>query len=94
MLLVASPQTPPAFDLQMGRISSRQTFWPGGARYYDLPGMLAVAAPQATWITGEKVIPQIVTQVYQIEKAADAVTINTSPASSNSAAITWLLDSK
>jgi hypothetical protein len=69
-------------------------FLPGGARYHDLPGMLAVAAPQATWITGEKVIPQIVTQVYQIEKAAGAVTINTSPTSSNSAAITWLLDSK
>jgi hypothetical protein len=69
-------------------------FLPGGARYHDLPGMLAVAVPQATWITGEKEIPQIVTQVYQVEKAAGAVTINASPTSSRSAAITWLLDSK
>ncbi len=69
-------------------------FLPGGARYHDLPGMLAVAAPQATWITGEKEIPPIVTQVYQVAKAADAVTINASPTSSRSAAITWLLDTK
>jgi hypothetical protein len=69
-------------------------FLPGGARYHDLPGMLAVAAPQAIWITGEKVIPLIVTQVYQVEKAADAVTINASSTVSQSAAITWLLDSK
>jgi hypothetical protein len=69
-------------------------FLPGGARYHDLPGMLAVAAPQAIWLTGEKEIPQIVAQVYQIEKAAAAVTINVSPTSSRLAAITWLLDSK
>jgi hypothetical protein len=69
-------------------------FLPGGARYHDLPGMLAVAAPQAIWLTGEKEIPQIVAQVYQIEKAAAAVTINASPTSSRLAAITWLLDSK
>ena len=69
-------------------------FLPGGARYHDLPGMLAIAAPQVTWITGEKKIPPIVTQVYQVEKPADAITFNAAPTSSCSAAITWLLESK
>jgi hypothetical protein len=28
-------------------------FLPGGAKYLDLPGMLAVAAPHKTWLAGE-----------------------------------------
>ena len=46
-------------------------FLPGGARYHDLPGMLAVAAPLPTWINGEKHIPAVVKQCYQLEKALD-----------------------
>ena len=36
-------------------------FLPAGARYFDLPGMLAVAAPAALWLAGEgEAAPEIV----------------------------------
>jgi hypothetical protein len=29
-------------------------FLPGGAKYFDLPGMLALAAPRPLWVAGER----------------------------------------
>src|SRR5690606_27530093 len=40
-------------------------FLPGGARYGDLPGLLALAAPSPLWIGGEKgEIPELVGAQY------------------------------
>jgi hypothetical protein len=40
-------------------------FLPGGAKYDDLPGMLAVAAPSAVWIGGEDEVPHVTAAAYK-----------------------------
>ena len=49
-------------------------FLPGGAKYHDLPGMLAVAAPGFTWIDGEgNELDPLVTAAYRAAGKSDAV---------------------
>lgn len=49
-------------------------FLPGGAKYGDLPGMLALAAPQALWLAGEGATPPpLVAAAYQAADAAGQV---------------------
>ncbi len=41
-------------------------FLPGGARYHDLPGMLAVAAPAKVWLAGEgESAPEVTAAAYK-----------------------------
>lgn len=66
-------------------------FLPGGAKYGDLPGMLALGAPGATWIAGEEELPRIVQQTYAAAGAANLVTVFTGPAAERTAAaIDWI----
>ena len=46
-------------------------FLPGGAKYFDLPGMIAVAAPGHIWLTGESDIPDIVSRAYKAARSTD-----------------------
>jgi hypothetical protein len=47
-------------------------FLPGGAKYDDLPGMLAVAAPQNLWLAGEsEESAALVRDAYQAAGAPD-----------------------
>ena len=46
-------------------------FLPGGAKYFDLPGMIAVAAPGHIWLTGESDTPDIVSRAYKAARATD-----------------------
>jgi dienelactone hydrolase len=42
-------------------------FLPGGAKYGDLPGLLALAAPQPTYVIGEgEHLPEAVSKMYQL----------------------------
>jgi dienelactone hydrolase len=50
-------------------------FLPGGAKYHDLPGMLAVAAPGRLWIAGEgDDIDPLVAAAYRAAGNRDAIT--------------------
>jgi dienelactone hydrolase len=68
-------------------------FLPGGAKYWDIPGMLAVAAPGELWLAGEGAnVPSVVKASYQASGAADRVTLFGGPAEARRiAAIEWLL---
>jgi hypothetical protein len=47
-------------------------FLPGGAKYGDLPGMLALAAPGALWLAGEGAdAPELVQAAYEAAGARD-----------------------
>jgi dienelactone hydrolase len=68
-------------------------FLPGGAKYGDLPGFLALAAPVALWLSGEGVeAPSLVGNIYRSANAAEKLTL---PGEQGpelaSAAVAWLL---
>ncbi len=50
-------------------------FLPGGAKYLDLPGMLALCAPGEVWLAGEGADPKIVKSVYRATGKADALKV-------------------
>jgi dienelactone hydrolase len=53
-------------------------FLPGGARYLDLIGMMALAAPTELWIAGEgEKVPGVVAAAYRAAGVPDAVTVCT-----------------
>lgn len=64
-------------------------FLPGGAKYLDLPGLIALGEPQRLWLSGEASLPTLA--------GADAsgslqhVTLNLSSADAPFAAAEWLL---
>jgi len=68
-------------------------FLPGGAKYLDLPGMLALSAPGELWLAGEgPQAPAVVTAAYQAAGSPDNLTVaNPEPAARESAAVEWLL---
>jgi hypothetical protein len=68
-------------------------FLPGGAKYDDLPGMLAVAAPGQVFLAGEgDAVPPPVAAAYQASGHPDAVKLNTAQGNAAcDAAIDWLL---
>jgi hypothetical protein len=39
-------------------------FLPAGAKYLDLPGMMALNAPHALWVAGEGVEPDVLKQKF------------------------------
>ncbi len=69
------------------------TFLPGGARYHDLVGMLAVASPEATWIASESSQSIHVAQsAYQALEAKDKMVLSQEPANQRSqAAVRWII---
>ncbi len=65
-------------------------FLPGGAKYHDLPGMLAVAAPASLWLAGEG-SSEVVTAAYQASDHADAlVTFGGDGKGAADSAVAWL----
>ena len=68
-------------------------FLPGGARYHDLPGMLAVASPAATWLAGESNQSlRVTTAAYQALQANKNLVVDKSPIGKRSgAAVDWLI---
>ncbi len=49
-------------------------FLPGGAKYLDLPGFLALGAPQPLWLAGEGSDPPLVTETYRAAGQAKNLT--------------------
>lgn len=67
-------------------------FLPGGAKYLDLPGILALGAPNRLWLEGEGKEPALVAEIYRTADAAQNLTAFTGEASqAESAAVDWLL---
>lgn len=67
-------------------------FLPGGAKYHDLPGMLALCAPQPLWLAGEPEVPPVVKAAYQAAGAPGAITLCSAPPEQRErAAGDWLL---
>ncbi|MDB6029914.1 MAG: Acetyl xylan esterase [Verrucomicrobiales bacterium] len=71
-------------------------FVPGGAKYGDLPGMLALAAPAQVWVAGETdAALGLVRAQYQAANARkNLVRFEGSAAETQRAALEWLMQSK
>ena len=68
-------------------------FLPGGAKYLDLPGMLALSAPGGLWLGGEgPEPPAVVAAAYRAAGSASNLTVFEGDTSAQaSAAAAWLL---
>ena len=68
-------------------------FLPGGAKYLDLPGMLALSAPGELWLAGEgPQPPAVVAAAYQAAGRPDKLTVfDGEKPDAQSAALDWLL---
>jgi dienelactone hydrolase len=69
-------------------------FLPGGAKYLDLPGMLALGAPHPLWLAGEGNAPALVSAAYRARAQIDKLTTYTGEDSlqaKETAALEWLL---
>ena len=67
-------------------------FLPGGAKYLDLPGIVALAAPRPLWLAGEGAEPPpVVTAAYRSAAAADRVTVFGGEGDREDKAVEWLL---
>ncbi len=68
-------------------------FLPGGAKYLDLPGMLALGAPHPLWLAGEGGAPAPVSAAYRATgQMEDLTTYDEEPSQKENAAIRWLLN--
>jgi len=66
-------------------------FLPGGAKYGDLPGMLAVATPRRLWLAGEDTTPSsLVTAAYTAMGAEDQLTISSPTDNTATTVADWL----
>jgi hypothetical protein len=67
-------------------------FLPGGAKYLDLPGLLALGAPHPLWLAGERTEPAIVANAYRASGQTKQLTVFSGEASQKeAAAVEWLL---
>jgi dienelactone hydrolase len=67
-------------------------FLPGGAKYLDLPGMLALGAPHPLWLAGEDHEPALVAAAYRSAGQGEKLTLYTGDASQKAAAAAdWLV---
>ena len=66
-------------------------FLPGGAKYGDLPGLLALGAPRKLFLMGEgKLPPDLVTAAYESAGVPD--TLRVSEERDLNAAVKWLIE--
>ena len=65
-------------------------FLPGGAKYGDLPGILALSAPHSLWLAGEGDSPRLIQATYSAAGAQPALSLYDGP-SPVAAAVNWLL---
>jgi len=67
-------------------------FLPGGAKYLDLPGLIALQAPRPLWLAGESHTPATITAAYQATSQANGLVTFTGEAEKQQAAASeWLL---
>jgi hypothetical protein len=67
-------------------------FVPGGAKYLDVPGLIALNAPRPLWLAGEGAEPALITAVYRAAaKDEGLVTYTGAAAEQEAAAGEWLL---
>jgi dienelactone hydrolase len=67
-------------------------FLPGGAKYLDLPGMLALGAPHPLWLAGEGSEPALITDAYRAAGRKDHLTCFRGETSrEEDAVIEWLM---
>lgn len=67
-------------------------FLPGGAKYLDLPGMLALSAPNPLWLAGEGSDPALVGDTYRnAGQAKNLTTFGGEASKVQAAAVEWLL---
>ena len=68
-------------------------FLPGGAKYGDLPGLLALIAPHPMWLSGEgPSLPDMMEAAYQAAEANHGVTLfDGDPNAAERSAIEWLI---
>ena len=66
---------------------------PGGAKYFDLPGLIALAAPHETWVGGEDEIGVFIAQqMYGAVGVPDALTVSdASQDAVSQKSLNWLL---
>jgi hypothetical protein len=69
------------------------SFMPGAAKYDDLPGLLALAAPTRIWLAGEgEEAPPIVKAAFAAAGRAENLTIFSGPSRDTATeAVKWLL---
>jgi hypothetical protein len=65
-------------------------FFPNGAKYGDLPGMIALGAPRKLFLMGEPTPPGLVAAAY--ETAGKPDTLRVSEKQDVDAAVKWLID--
>ena len=69
-------------------------FLPGGAKYGDLPGVLALLAPRALWLAGEETLPVVVESSYRVGRKGNQVVLNRDSKEARvPAAVSYLLGS-
>jgi hypothetical protein len=68
---------------------------PGGAKYFDLPGMLALGAPGKVWLAGEAdKAPEVIQAAYAAAGAKDQLSVYSGDRQQAAEkAVTWLLES-
>lgn len=67
-------------------------FLPGGSKYLDVPGLLALGAPHQLWLTGEAIVPTLVSDAYKAAKQESHLTVYSGDAAKKeTAAAEWLL---
>lgn len=67
-------------------------FLPGGAKYLDLPGLIALGAPRPLWLAGESETPAVVAKAYGVASPPEALATFTGDASQKETdAVGWLL---
>ncbi|MEY4939487.1 MAG: hypothetical protein RIQ93_1222, partial [Verrucomicrobiota bacterium] len=68
-------------------------FLPGGSKYLDLPGIVALNAPHPLWLAGEPQIPEVAEVAYRGAAPAGALARFTGEvAQKETAAVDWLLN--
>jgi dienelactone hydrolase len=65
-------------------------FLPGGAKYFDLPGMIALSAPTPLWLGGEAEPAEVIVAAYRAAGAAQAVKAGGEASHREEDAIDWL----
>ncbi len=69
-----------------------EMFLPGGAKYLDLPGLLALSAPNPLWVSGEGKEPEIVTAAYAAtNKSKELTAVTDATSEQKTSAVSWLL---
>jgi len=66
-------------------------FLPGGAKYFDLPGMIALAAPTPLWLGGEAEPGKVIEAAYRASESEQALKIAKETSDRVDQAISWLL---